>query len=801
MKEDGRLYKLGKYIIPFLLSGAVAAGVALLALYFDFYRHGSEVYGELYKLDIVKKALDAGDMYPLYVEKWYNGYEMFRYTSPIPYVLICLITYIPGVGVEMGISVFYGIVTFLSMMGFFLFGIRQKKLTASFFIGLAFLLLPTTLYAAVSLCRLDVLMGLALMPGVLFWIFEFLECERRRALFPLTCSMILMVASHYVLSIVFGLVMLLYLFLHMLSRKTWKFEVALAGNLFLAYITMGYFLYAAVSGGMLERGYASVGRWSLVIGYVLLVACAIGLFLSDRTRIAGFLVAILGIIISYGMFGNVLKLIPFVALQDSYWYLAVAMVLLLVMLLYWKRLRTIMIIIFAVSVVIETFPLLNSVKEEITEPKANTVIQDYLIDEAVAITNSRLALMDNKKLGVMPHWYIALQGVNSVFGGDSANALTTRNLASLNEAFADGFYDYMFDRLLLYGNDVIIILKENLTETGSYQVLLQAAENNNYSVHKENDKAIVLKLNQVSAPYGVVTKYDNLAIGETSNLIAYIYPSFGMGDRDCLEDYKIEELVEYDRLYLSGFTYRNKERAENMLRELSSRGVKIYIDMQHIPINELTGKNEFMGAYAQFIQFTEDFPILENDGGNQFKLDFQTVTDTTWNTVYVSGCDNVFKEAIYEGRKHLAYLTGDRSSDVKFMGFNLVYYYLSTHNVELKRFLDEAMDFSGEVYTKSEIVPITIEYLPEQIKVTTDTNDVNCNLAIVETLVPNRILETQEDMWLVNQGDTVFKIVRPNNTEGIFFSVFGLIGIALLWIFVYVVLEPVNDKSKQEIYN
>ena len=50
--------------------------------------------------------------------------------------------------------------------------------------------------------------------------------------------------------------------------------------------------------------------------------------------------------------------------------------------------------------------------------------------------------MDNKKLGIMPHWYIALQGVNSVFGGDSANALTARNLASLNEAFADGFYDY-----------------------------------------------------------------------------------------------------------------------------------------------------------------------------------------------------------------------------------------------------------------------------------------------------------------------------------------------------------------------
>lgn len=800
MKEESTLYKIAKWIVPMLLSVIVATGIVLLSLRFGFYQYGNEIDVELYKIDAVKSALERGGLYPLYVGEWHNGYEMFRYISPLPYVFIGLLTGISGISYATSISVFYGVMVFAALMGFFLFGIRYKKLMAAFFAGLAFLFMPVTLYAAVSLGRLDIFMALSLMPGTLFWVFSFLEFERRRALLPFTISMILLVASHYVLAIVFGCVLLVYLFFHILARKSWKFQTALLGNMLLIYFTMGYFLCTAISGDILDKVYIMDGRWEFTVGYAMIITCVIALFLCDKTRIAGILVAIMGVVISLGVFGDTLKLIPYSALQNEYWYIAIATLILLVTLLHWKRLRTIMVFLFMVGVVIEALPVLDTLREYVTsDAKEDTLISDYLIDEAILITDSRLALMDNSELGAKPYRYMALNGVRSSFGADKSNALTLRNQNSLNEAFMDGFYDYMFDRLRLYGNDVVVVLKECLEGEAGYNILVQAAADRKYNVYKENDKVLVFKADEIDSAYGVITKYNNLAIGQTANLIAYIYPSFGIGDRYCLEDYKIDELMEYERLYLSGFTYKNKERAENMLRELSSRGVKIFIDMQHIPINELTGKNEFMGAYAQFIQFTEDFPILENNSGDEFKLDFQTITDTTWNTVYVSGCDNVLKEATYEGRRHLAYLACDRESEVIFMGFNLVYYYLTAHKTELKQFLDDTMDFSGEVYPESEIVPIDIEYSLDNIKVYTEANGVNCNLANVDTLVPDRIVSVQENMWVVNQGETVFDIEYPNKTEGIFFSVFGVVGIVLLWILVYVVLEPVDDKSKNYI--
>ena len=601
--------------------------------------------------------------------------------------------------------------------------------------------------------------------------------------------------SHFVFAIVFGLMLMLYLALHLVTKRTWRFETALAGNLLLVYMLMGYYLYPALSGGLFTKFYSS--GWSLQIGYALFIIAAVGVFLSDRARMAGFLTALLGMIFSCDMFNFALKLMPFRALQNPYWYLLTAVSFCMVMLLCWKRLRLSVLIVLTGAVVLENVPQLLSLENGNTVRLAEEqMIQDYLLDEAAAVTDNRLALMDNATLGDMPHWYIASQGVNSMYGWDAENGLTLENQWNLNAAFADGFYDYMFDRLLLYGNDVVVVLKELFSGEGAQQVLVRAASDRSYAVCAENDKVIVFKSEQINAPYGLKIQYENLAIGENANAITYIYPSFGLGSRSCLEDYTVEELLKYRRLYLSGFTYREKEKAENMLRELSAKGVKIYIDMQHIPINELTGKNEFMGVYAQFIQFTEDFPVLENDNGNQFKLDFRTITDTTWNTVYVSGCDEILKEAVYEGKKHLAYLARSSESDVTFMGFNLVYYYLSMHNSDLKRFLDEALDFPQEGFSNAEIVPIKIEYSPKQIEVITEGDGVNCNLAALETLMPDRILSMQENMWVINQGKTTFRIERPGNIESMFVSILGGMGIVLLWILVYVVLEPISKKQK-----
>ena len=798
MKKSGILQGLKNYIIAILLSVMAAGAVFYIVFQSGVYLQGSAVYAQLYKLDVIAESAKNGIWWPLYAKHWYNGYEIFRYSFPLSYIIIHGFTILFKIDIHAGIALFYGCMVFVSMMGFFLFGIKMQKMPAAFITGVAFWLMPTTIYTAVEQSCFDVLMSLALLPLLLFFMFDFIRWKSRKSLLPYTVVFGLLILSHYILGIVTGIMILLYLVLRIITTKAWRFEMALAGDSLLTYLVMGYVLFPALVGGLLTREYSLQADGGLKVGAAMIVIAVLGLFVSDRMRAAGFLFSVIVLVLSMDMFEPVLRLMPYKALQNPHWFLLVGVVFFLVTLLCWERLRLVFLVLFLGVIIGENVPRMQLLKSGDDALKnCSEMIESCLLDDAAALTENRLALIDDTLLGDFPHWYLMAQDVDTMFGWDYENALTVHNQFGINEAFADGFYDYMFERLLLYGSDVVVILKELFTEPGAYEVLLADAADNRYSVVKENENVIILKADGVSGNYGVISDYENLAIGKDASVIAYIYPSFGLGRSSCLEDYTVGELEQYKKLFLSGFEYREKEKAENMLRELAEKGVEIYIDMQHIPINALTGKNEFMGIYAQFVQFTEDFPILENDNGNQFKLDFKTEGYEVWNTVYVSGCTEIEKETTYEGKKHLTYIGKGKESNITYMGFNLVYYYLSTHNRDLKRFLDETMGLSEEMPENIEIVPIEVERYPTQIVVHSPMDGVNCNIANADALIPDRIISTEENMWVVNRGDTVFQIERPKRLEGIVVSIFGGICMMLLWIMVYVVLEiPVREQEE-----
>ncbi len=800
MKTTVRVaHRASNYITSVILSIVIAACVGFFLYVSGLYLHGDAVYAQLYKLDQVAAAMREGALFPLYAENWYNGYEIFRYSPPTVYVIIVMISGIFGADFHISICIFYGIMAFVSMMGFFLFGVKQRKIVAAFFAGTAFLLLPSTFTAVVLEGSLDVVMGLALIPGILYFLYSFILWKNRLAILPFSVMMCLLVLSHYILAIAFGGVLAVYLIFYGMAVKEWKFETAAIGDILLLYVVMGYFLYPALSGGLLTRPHSSQWDVELSLGIPILAIAILGLITTDRKRFAGFFLTIIFCVLSFSVMEPVRKLISSPTLQRSYWYLISITAVLLFTLLLWDRLRMLFLLIALCVMVGDGIPLILSLQEgEYALQDSEALIDDYLLADAVSWTDNRIALMDMATLGAFPQWYFSRQGVDSMFGWDYENALTMRNQTSLNEAFFDGFYDYMFDRLLLYGNDTAVILK-SLLEQGAYENLTAAAGRNGYEVVAENENVIVFKETAVESAYGVITNYENLAIGESAYYISYIYPSFGSGASDCIDDYTIEELSKYHKLYLSGFTYRDKEKAENMLKELSVKGTEVYIDMQHIPINAVTGKNEFMGAYAQFVQFFEDFPVLENDNGNQFKLDFQAGRYSVWDTVYVSGCEDVIKETAYEDKSHLVYWGQNHDPNVTFMGFNLVYYYLTTHNQDLKRFLDEAMALSSEDLPQPVIAPLQVERDVSRIIVRAQDDHVNCNIAGVDALESDRIIAMQENLFVVNQGDTTLRIVQAGHGEGMFLSILGIVILGIMWIAIYVLLEDNETYSEKRV--
>lgn len=787
------VYRLGWYITAVIISAVLAVCIGYYLYHTGRYLHGSDVYEQLYKLDLIAKSWQEGALFPRYAADWYNGYEVFRYTAPTAYLLTAMISHIFQADIHIAVCAFYGIMVFISQIGFFLFGIRHKRMRAAFFTGIAFLILPSTYTVVILEGSLDVVMGLAMMPLLLYFLSDFYREKHRLALLPFSVCFCLFIAANYVLAIAFGMVIFLYLIFHAIAEREWKYELAAFCNIVLLYVVMGYFLYPALSGGLLSRSYTLQGSVELSLGIPVIIVALIGLIATDRSRFAGFFLTLIIGVLSLSVMEPVMKLISSQVLQRSYWYILSATVILLITLLCWERLKPLFLAVALLAMAggnIET--VLSAQDGNYILERDKEMAADYLLNEAAACTDNRVALMDMATLGAFPQWYFVCENVDTMFGWDYENALTVQNQMSLNEAFFDGFYDYMFDRLLLYGNDTVIMLKE-LLEEGAYDTLIASANRNGYEVWSENENAILLKETVVNGNYGVVTKYENLAIGASAYYIAYIYPSFGYGASNCIEDYTIEELGQYRKLYLSGFTYRDKEKAENMLKELSRKGTEVYIDMQHIPINALTGKNEFMDVYAQFIQFVENFPILQNDNGNQFKLDFKAGGYDVWETVYISGCEDVVKETVYENKSRLVYLGQNHSPNVTFMGFNLVYYYLTTHNQDLKRFLDEAMRLSSEDLETPVIVPLQIEREPYEISVHAWTDYVNCNIAGVDALEADRVVSMQENLLVVNQGDTTFRVINAGQRTGMFLSILGLVALCVIWIAVYVLLENNNE--------
>lgn len=797
MKKTVRVaHRASNYITSIVLSGIIAVCVGFFLYGSGLYLHGDAIYAQLYKLDAVANSMREGALFPLYARDWYNGYEIFRYAPPTVYILIVMLSGIFNADFHISICIFYGVMAFVSMMGFFLFGVKQRKIVAAFFAGAAYLLLPSTFMAVILEGNLDIVMGLALIPGILYFLHSFITWKNRLAILPFSALFCLLVLSHYILAIAFGGVLALYIIVNMMAVKEWKFGFAAIGNILLLYVVMGYFLYPALSGGLLSKPHSSQWDVELSLGIPVLAVAVIGLVTTDRKRFAGFFLTIAFCVLSFSVMEPVRKLISSPTLQRSYWYLISITAILLFTLLLWDRLRIFFLLIALCVMVGEGIPLMLSMQEGgYALQDSEALIDDYLLAEAASWTDNRIALMDMATLGAFPQWFFSRQDVDTMFGWDYEYALTARNQMALNEAFFDGFYDYMFDRLLLYGNDTAVILK-SLLEEGAYENLTAAAGRNGYEVVAENENAIVFKQTSVESAYGVITHYENLAIGDNAYYIGYIYPSFGYGASSCIEDYTIEELAQYHKLYLSGFTYREKEKAENMLKELSAKGTEVYIDMQHIPVNNVTGKNEFMDAYAQFVQFVEDFPVLENSNGNQFKLDFYAGSYPVWDTVYVSGCEDVVKETVYEDKSHLVYWGQNHDPNVTFMGFNLVYYYLTTHNQDLKRFLDEEMSLSSEELPQPDIVPIQIERDSTRITVHAQNDNVNCNIAGVDMLEADRIITMQENLFVVNQGDTTLRIVHTGHREGMALSIFGIIILGIMWIAIYVLLE--NNETYSE---
>jgi len=602
-----------------------------------------------------------------------------------------------------------------------------------------------------------------------------------------------------------------------IMNRQWRGIILVTIDLVFAYLASGIFLLPGLTGGGLtsqdsEASVATISQWaqeavkslnpffrngagymrSFYFGLVIFVIIILGIIAANKKTGAGFITSLLIFVSTTTTISAVVRLLP---MSQVFWmqrFVPMAMCMFFLSLLFWKELKRSAIILFTMAMLLDslfTVTLLVETKEHSVAEAVEQDMSQYLLPEAVELTQNRLGILDNSTWGAIPSWYLSKDmdesSVLYSFGWAYQGAETLDNIVNINEAAQNGFYEYVFDRFLELGDDTVLVDK-GLISVENMEDMNRAAELVGYTLYQENDKVWLYHLDEAQGTFGIIKKYENLAIGEHAQSICYLYPQFGYGHSNCIDDYNVEELTQYKKLYLSGFTYNDKTTAEQMLMEIADRGVQVYIDMQHIPMSKLSGKAEIMGVYAQFVAFTEKFPVMSTDNGSQFKLDFQTAGYDVWNTVYLSGASEIVKDAYYDNTTSLAYVVRQDNPNITFLGFNPVYYYHQDKIPELLIFLNEIFEAEpGQVGT-TEIVPLKVTYESSQVTIESDGDGVNTGIANLDCFVKDNGQEklARNNLIVVDKGTTILHVEYTDLGIGAVVSIIGMIGCVVYWILV-----------------
>lgn len=797
-------------IAYFILPLVIATFLVVYLLSANVYPRGSDIFGHLYKADFLFHSIKGGEWYPLYSPDWYNGVELFRYWPPFSYYVLALLEGICKGDIISASVFFVGVLYLTSMSGWILYGKKNRSYLFPFIFGNLFFFSPDYLRVIFSEGNVPMALVTAMLPLFFFFLWQFLHEKKKWGLIGVLVMMVLIISTHLTMALLLLAATSLFCIIFGICSKDYHYPGIAILNMILAQICAGMLWVRTIGGDIIAKTTAAsvetIRDWAqnaslslnpfyrldsldhFYFGLSVFFIALIGVIACNKDTFSGFFSTLLVFLGTTTVMNSMIKLLPFSHIYWMHRFVPIGLCLFFISLMSWEKLKKKWLWIFVFLLTLDTIPSLlffryGSLEEgDSIEVFYENTMEELLVKEGKEITENRMAILDMSEWGSYPTYYLCKPGDNGVFytfGRAYQGASTISNIVSINEAFENGFYTFVFDRLLEMGNDTILIPKDKLDEE-HLMALKRAANMLSYDCVNENEYAALFHL-ALDGQFGSITSYESMAIGTNAECICYIYPQFGYADRVNINDFSFEELKDYKNLYLSGFEYDNKKEAESLLNRLADSGVKIFIDMQHTPMNKLNGKVEFMGVYAQPVTFTERFPILEMDNGSQFKLNAKTEAYDVWNTVYLSSLQETYKVAEYDTKEVLPYVGINGNKNIVFIGFNTVYYYAETRERSLLPFLSELFMEEPDGLPARKIVPLKIKYSYDGIRVLSEYDNVNTNIAKLDCFAVGKYLKSDNNMIVVNAGTTNIGVKNNHSNLGVIISIFGWI----VWIIFY----------------
>lgn len=779
------------------------------------YPRGYDTMYHIFRGESLFESLKNQEWYPLYDRYLYNGVQPLRYWAPGAVYLLAVLRYLCSSILD-AYLLFIGVLIVLSMGGWLCFGWHYRRIGLAVFTGGLWFFLPENLRVFFASGNMPRGLVAALLPWLMFGVVTFLEYGKKRMEEPKDCKirrrqagafvwicvfMALLVQAHSGQASIVLLCLLVFLVLYGIFQHQKRNAAQVVLALVSGYAMTGWWLYPSLKGGLVSMGSDSAqvmvnsfqSAWIsiqpllrlenpdfLYFGLSVLVLAVMGFFLGFREQRAGFLTGIMIFLGTTLTAYQLLMKLPFSSILWMERFVSVAMVFVLISFLQWKRLKSWITIGLCVLLLLDTVPSLGFVWAEQEEwvPDAQAEIKEdaerLLLDEAKAVTKQRIAVMDLSAYTAFAPYYLSGEEpkVLCTFGAAWQGAHTASNVVMLNTAVSMGYYDYLFDRCLELGNDTVYVLMSAM-KNGREDLdrLKEAGKGRGYQYVTDNGINVIFHLD-TEGGFGTVTDYSGIAIGDSAQSIALRYPVFQETQEGNLNRYTFEELVCYEKIYLSGFTYDNKEEAQVLLKRLAEAGCEIYVDMGNIP-SKRAGLSKFLGVETASVTLENYYPELSY-GGVQFQTGRFPEEHSQWTTVYLV---NVFKEsgtASYNGQE-LCFAGETETENIHLLGFNLAYYGISTADQEAGAFLDDYFGMKAGELPERQTVPVDIGYDTSGISIKTEHDNVNTALAYLDSFESSREIREENHLLMADSGTTAISFTYPYLREGMLLTAAGFL--------------------------
>ena len=667
---------------------------------------GSDTFGHIYRFEFLRQSLEEGILSPDFFPDWYLGIQLFRYYPPILYYGLAWFSSIIGNPIQ---TAFWGLflIGWLGSLSWLLLH-RWLGWIPTILGGILYYLLPDLIRVGFAEGNLLRHLANALLPLLFFFVLNLLEEGRRRNWMQVGLGLVLavMVLSHPMMTAISGVVVALLLIGAFLVKKiTFQQLLSALISAVLGILISSWWLLPSMSGGITELNSDAMINTLRVVSILTLfnpltrmhnieelyvsgalIVGNLGLLFFQKVRqqkefLLFLLVGLLTCLLATPLLKTLYFSIPFSSLMWPSRYLTFGSFLLLfsAMLglskLTQKQILPAFILLGAI-----VFDFGGSTRLMYADPQDRGLIEGgaYLS----MIDGWREATVDYSRIGSVPSYYFSEFGEREqLFGWGFQGAKTAPLVSSINESLQKGLIPYALDRFNLLGGDDVLIAEGMFQPYGLQEALVSQG----YKIEPIGDNYKLY--HRVGAPRAVEANWPAIGIGSVAQNYAYLFPQIMVADSVFIDDYILDDLRTYDLVVLAGFSWHDKEAAEELVIALSQTGTMVVVDLTQTEENVFSQQSEFLEVWGERVILDQEAKIVSGADKN-YTLTSMHNDGALWYTFTPQNLNHEELTTEFLGQRLV--LTGYNKYDsgkVWFIGLNLAYHTVINEDTEALQLL------------------------------------------------------------------------------------------------------------------